>query len=1061
MIVVVADETELEGAEQIVGAAIRDWASDAGGVAVFRCHVPESRGGSVEVDALVCTPQGATVVEVKGFTARQDGTLATPPNGPWTIDDEPAALYHAVRVPNPFVQVRRQVFAAKNLLQQSGIFGWVNAVIALVPQPGSDITIEETRIADGYRAVLVGRDDSSALHDYFNAETGRTVRLSVADVSRVFAGLNLRHLLPAPHELAAQGFPAELDPATTSRPAAPPAVELATAAGSTTDTTDSPGAAEVATSGSARMTTRLAQATTPAFLAAIDRLAHRPHSSSRTGGPSGASDERESSSTRVESASDVHRGPTEDAPRPAEPTSERETDSSADVPSSTGSDGSLFAETAVVETAPPAEITSAPDQSASAATPPGEHAAIGSRSPVGTAGPAASASEKMSTSDETQDVLSGAEPSDSIVGPTPADDGSTAENNTGTASFDEAPTSGATPGEGTENDMPGSEDAMNDPEHRSAADADAADTASPSDTGAAAVAPSDLGAGTSATSASGGTSAGEPEVDAASPSDAADPASPRLETPSGGEIGTGAETVSGGESLDAPSGDVGSGAVLVSRSEAGDGQVADAPAGGAEDSTSARSVVSLRKNLPGSVVSGSESTAVPADAGPGERGRGTPAAGSGAPQRDPGVVFEAGSGWRSGVASYRTERADDDVAEEQRGSKSSGSAGVRAALGGAAVVAAAGAATRAAGASGRSDRESEDQRAVVREGHQEPHEAEETTRESRRDQRESFGATQESPRDARESYGNPQDPNARPRESYQDPYASPHESYQTPPDPYENQQAAHQNPQDPYANPQGAYQNPQDPYGNTEHWTDWVERDRRAQRPTFASRVRERLRGGDGPSLLERWRNRPVRDRGERTRRLRVGPGLGLVLFIVLFGAGLFAITAVQASRFEMSDYDRMCGERKPFPNAAAYESGGPRPIYLSGSLAEMVISDSAGAWHPRDTSSVQLIACMTQLDLRDIVQTCQYAPAPGSPIGRTVNLFRAGYEIVVYEAHSGREVARANMVGERYSIDPSNTDPDRCRAAADAPDYLGRRLGQPSAAQVTGFLAPLVGTDR
>lgn len=194
---------------------------------------------------------------------------------------------------------------------------------------------------------------------------------------------------------------------------------------------------------------------------------------------------------------------------------------------------------------------------------------------------------------------------------------------------------------------------------------------------------------------------------------------------------------------------------------------------------------------------------------------------------------------------------------------------------------------------------------------------------------------------------------------------------------------------------------------------------------------------------------------------MRIGPGVGLILFIVLFGAGFFAITAVNASRFEMSDYDRMCGDRKPFPNAAEYQRDGARPIYLSGELATMVAASESSAWRPSDTSSVQLIACMTQVSLGDLVVTCQYPPAPGEPIGRTVNLFRATYEVAVYELRTGREVARATMIGERYSADPANTDPDRCRGAADAPDYLGRRLGQPSTAQVTGFLAPLVHADR
>ncbi|WP_167659964.1 NERD domain-containing protein [Nocardia mangyaensis] len=940
MIVVVADETELEGAEQIVGAAIRDWASDAGGVAVFRCHVPESRGGSVEVDALVCTPQGATVVEVKGFTTRQDGILATPPNGPWTIGDEPAALYHAVRVPNPFVQVRRQVFAAKNLLQQSGIFGWVNAVIALVPQPGSDITIEETRIADGYRAVLVGRDDSSALHDYFNAETGRTVRLSVADVGHVFAGLNLRHLLPAPHELAAQGFPAELDPATTSRPAAPPAVELTTVAGSDANAPDSPTSTEVATSGSARMTTRIAQATTPAFLAAIDRLAHRPHSSSRTGGPSGMPDDRESRSPRDESASAAPGGTVEDSP-----------------------------------------------------------------------------------------ATGGADAPDSGAGAAPSDDAPDLANSSDAAAFGSAH-SDVIPDDDAENDTSGSEDAVNDPERTAAADtapAPAEGTAGQTpteETDTRTTSGDELGAATL-------TFGGPATVTTSSHG-------PVAPTPDD-EILTGAMPTTSGKSRDAARSETGSGAAPFNEPGVGEPEGGTAPAG----------VVSLRKELPDEVSAAASasqgSAATPGDsesAGPGERelsGRGVPE--DARPPGDSGVVFEAGSGWRSGVASYRTARADDEAAGKQREPESSGSTGVGVAVGGAAVAAATGAAGAAAASraipekTSRSDLESEGGHTVAQEESREPHEAYGTTQEPHRDPREPSATTQDSFRDTGESYG-----------STQDPYGDPHESYQ--------------DPRGPYTSPQGAYRNPQESYGNTEHWSDWVEHDRPAQRPTWASRVREQLRGGDGPSLLERWRNRPVRDRGERRRRLRVGPGLGLVLFIVLFGAGFFAIAAVQASRFEMSDYDRMCGERIPFPNAAAYESGGVRPIYLSGALAEMVIPDRTGAWHPRDTSSVQLIACMRQLDLRDLVQTCQYAPGPGVPVGRTVNLFRASYEIVVYEAHSGREVARADMVGERYSADPSNTNPDRCRAAADAPDYLGRRLGQPSAAQVTGFLAPLVGTD-
>ncbi|MEU4646750.1 NERD domain-containing protein [Nocardia fluminea] len=751
VIVVVADESELEGAEQIVGAALRDQAFRAGGVAVFRCHVPESRGGSVEVDALVCTPQSVTIVEVKGFTARQEGTLATPPNGPWTIDGEPAALYHAVRVPNPFVQVRRQVFAAKSLLQQSGIFGWVNAVIALVSQPGAEITIEETRIADGYRAVLIDRDDVGALHDYFQAESGRTVRLGIDDVTRVFGALNLGHLLPSPDELTAQGFPAALDPATTSRPVAPTAVELGSP--SETASSDTAPNSPAAPSGSAR-------ASTPAFLAAIDRLAHRTASASAR---------------------------PEDSPAPAR------TERAAASPSPSED----FAETQAAES---------DDKALSAA-------AIG---PI-------------------DDPAPGHETGDQVTN------------------------------ENSPPDSPGED--------------------SPPD----------------------GTSEHEATPEVAAPH---------------------SESVTRAEPFDdatvdlnrSPSGE---------RAESSDGE--------------SESTVSLSKS-----VASSESGAI----------------------EDPAI---------GGVERHESPPGHAKTAASAPADEAPGTGpAVGAAVGTAAAIGAATAigTTRSTSASG---------------------------------------------------------------------------SWSTPSQAYTPSVAPS------YRSPE-----PEAPQQHPEHWSEWIEHDRAARKPTLSDRWRS-WRRGSGPSLRERWHNRPVRERTTPPRRrLRVGPGVALLLFIALFGAGFFAITAVQASRFEMSDYDRMCGEdKKPFPNAAPYERDGARPIYLSGELTAMVHPDDPDAWNPDDPSTVQLIACMKQLELRDLVQTCQYGPSPGAPIGRTLNLFRATYEIAVYELHTGREVAKATMLGERYSGNPANTDPDRCRAAADAPDYLGRRLGQPSTAQLTGFLAPLVHAPR
>ncbi|MEV6213199.1 NERD domain-containing protein [Nocardia sp. NPDC051833] len=874
MIVVVADETELEGAEEVVAAAIREWAaSEVGGVAIFRCHVPESRGGSVEVDALVCTPQGATVVEVKGFTARQDGVLATPPNGPWTVDGAEAALYHAVRVPNPFVQVRRQVFAAKNLLQQSGIFGWVNAVVALVPQPGAQITLEEARIADGYRAVLVERDDSSSLRDYFHAETGRTVRLNVNDVRRVFAALNLSHLLPSRVALADQGFPARLEPSTSTR-AAPAAAGL----GQAEEGETAPGR------GASRVGTRVAQASTPGFLAAIDRLTHR----SRT-----SADTEESGPAARESA--------DQAPSTVSATSD---DTAGHSEESNG---------AVAPLAGLVSMAATEDDSQTALTPRTE---VSAELPDDTAGEPEQAAESAASP--------GADLAEHAADATPAPD---------TEPVRATPSA---PGSGTETAPP---DAVENTEERHPVAAEP--TRSPAhETGAADPTPDDI--------------------------DAHDPENP-LTPVASPTVGTLPERTDA--TTEEPTDDE-----VVTEVHGPDGS-ADQPDTGVEVSGSAED---------GSAPSPDETAIAPAE--PDESVTGTDV-----------TAATPVSGEDAGEAVSLVKSTDDRSAESPLDSPSV-------------------AASNFAAPGDDSDAEV-------------PHEVEPT-----------MADDDDWPEDE-----GPDDP------AYLAPgYAAAAGTAAT-------AWSASS------GSPDSAHHGGAERFDDTDHWSDWVDQDRTPARPAATNRSQERVssRSG-GPSLLERWRNTPVRERRPRERRrLRIGPGIGLLLFIALFGAGFFAITAVQASRFEMADYDRMCDDRKPFPNAAEYQRDGARPTYLSGDLATMVATNSSPAWHPTDPATVQLIACMRQTSLGDLVQTCQLPAAPGSPIGRTVNLFRATYEITVYELRTGREAGRAIMVGERYSADPANTDPDRCRAVADAPDVLGRRLGQPSTAQVTGFLAPLVHADR
>ncbi|MFE3544545.1 NERD domain-containing protein [Nocardia sp. NPDC059177] len=1037
VIVVVADETELEGAEQIVGAAVQDWAPGAGGVAIFRAHVSESRGGSVEVDALVCTPQGATVIEVKGFTERQAGILATPPNGPWTVDGAPAALYHAVRVPNPFVQVRRQVFAVKNLLQQAGIFGWVNAVVALVPQPGSQITLEEARIADGYRAVLVDRDDSTALRDYFHAETGRTMRISVNDVRRVFEALNLTHLLPTRVALADQGFPARLQPSGTGRPAEQPPIDL----GQDEDTDEIP-----TTGGSRWSGSRLAHASPPAFLAAIDRLTHRPQPPTGTDSPTTGADSpvREADSPQPDPANTPVTAETAPASDPGTDITDPDTATTPD-----GADG-LRAGTVPddgdqlrPETTPDGDDALGPD----AAPAGGEETA--SRPPTAdddsrtTTPPAGEGERPVGTAPESgTGRVEKALPLDGVGEAGPAD-----------STADAGSTPAASPLESIEPDGAAdlrAETVLDGDEERSADLAPTGDNdfhgattaagggerpADPSPTGG-----HDLHAGT--------TSADDDEVRT------------RYSPTSGADSRTEAAPHGGDEPPADPAPDDGTGVI---EPESGDTVPADLPVGA--ESKPAVSLIKSTAPVDPARVAAEDSAAI--DSRPADD-QGPHAVPGSLRSENAGHGTQPGNGGREGS---RTESADPAGAVLGSPGYDDAGQGPWADDGGRDEPADHG----DHGGSG------DDHGRYASTGHDDQEASASENRGGSGDDHGHYPSTGNSDQGVPGGENRGASGGGERREAWAD-------DGDTWADDEEGSSggssggyaavgaagvaagalgaAAWSSSSDDPRSSQRSAPAPGEQFDDSEHWSDWVDHERAPVSPVAAGRVREPgRRTARGGSLLERWRNTPVRER-ERSPRAgwlpRIGPGIGLVLFIALFGAVFFTINAVQASRFVMSDYDRMCGaDRKPFPNAAAYERDGPSPIYLSGGLGDMVTERDARAWRPSDPSTVQLIACMSQLELRELVQTCQYAPAPGEPIGRTVNLFRASYDVVVYELRTGREVARATMLGDRYSADPANTDPDRCRAAADAPDVLGRRLGQPSAGQVTGFLAPVVHPDR
>ncbi|MFF0544278.1 NERD domain-containing protein [Nocardia thailandica] len=1376
MIVVVADGTELDGAEQVVGRAMRDWDPSIGGVAVFRCHVPEYRGGSVEVDALVCTPRGVTVVEVKGFTARQNGTLVTPANGPWKVGDDLAALYHPDRAPNPFLQVRRQVFATKNLLQRAGITGWVNAVITLLPQPWARVAYDETRLADGYRVLIADRNGCVALREYFRSEIGRTVRLSIDDVATVFHTLNLDHLLPSPEDLAAHGFPDEFQtvgdrrpaperaagpgflaaidrlgrgdsgssadgreagttPETDTRPVinlrkdadierelaadaahgspasraagssnkiavgslgaggtgAGTAGERASSGGDSGDDRDAPGAGDTGerTVPDPRETVRgvdgarpdtgdAPRATSPG-----DEADHgRDESPAGEGGPAVDGTDREQGASRgrlrgivtgVAAAGVIGAGAAAlarkrrsaregdaqadrsddgtDVDRAAEPRADHPTERPAELDraapgaeSDDGLDVSGGEDTGARVTAldvpgdgeagaPDTAGTRAAIEADAADTRDGDAAdgrSLGARRGAGP-GPGIGSPTAPEVGEATartgvpahggHEADPGADPGDA---PTTGA-GATATADHGHDRADTAPGAQVIAGRGDEAEEREGEVVAGTGASAREADADPRDAAA---TGAGAGATADHGHDEADTAAGAGTIAGRKDDLADTAGAAADRRTRSSEgvadeagavgdrRPGDAEAGTAFDTR---DAVEAASAAAGTRTAAESDPAAGgDGQD--------NDTADRRSVDTETRTPPETDTATGESEQDNDTAG--RRGADTGAAGRSAGERrandgrggEPAEADAAGDGEadthgdarpadsdgddrveervgdgrdrkqaadarvaatetddapdRGGRA--RADSADSDVEEDddvQSGRTLRGVAAGAALAGavGAGVLAARAARSRRDDDHDRDQDQDQDQDRDRLDGRDLGSERDDTERTSS-DEGRSLGADGDEWGDARriapeedrfpdadnDAHAAGRDHaerNAPARDRFPDTSTderdtgrdhtrgtaseearhSDHADYADHADGDDDERGAgwrgerqrddrdesgrrhlgawraHDDERDDadgyavdaddydgrdhddasgyddrepgtdpddgraYDDSPGGHFHARTAEGEFDHvdgafqqlrgepvpaasgGAQWWQPNQPAPapkwRPELPGFVRGRGRSGPGRA----GRAAKVARQAPARRRPRIGPGIGLVLVLVLFGATFYGVTAVAASRFVVADYDRLCGdETKTFPKAAEFADAGARPVRLAGDLAGMVPAGGP-AWHPEDPGEVQLVACLRQTGMGDLVQTCWYPPSEAARVARTVNLFRATYQLVVYEARTRREVARADLVGERYSDDPASTEPDRCRAAASAPDVLGRRLGQPSSGQVTAVLAPLV----
>ncbi|SDM60235.1 hypothetical protein [Allokutzneria albata] len=203
----------LAGAEAKVAQWMRTWTGDFGlpGIAVFNAATPIGMA-----DALVLSPYGCLVLEIDGFTRRQDGALRAPAEGAWEVDGQPAALHST----NLIEEVRANVTAVRSALNAAGITtGAVPGLVVLLPTPGSEIELASEPSGD-IQVVLAPHQ--KPLRRYFHTLCKSEKVWDANTVAAAARALKLTEQVPGVLDLYQHGIPETIYAAPAAPEAAPP-----------------------------------------------------------------------------------------------------------------------------------------------------------------------------------------------------------------------------------------------------------------------------------------------------------------------------------------------------------------------------------------------------------------------------------------------------------------------------------------------------------------------------------------------------------------------------------------------------------------------------------------------------------------------------------------------------------------------------------------------------------------------------------------------------------------------------------------------------------------------
>ncbi|WP_431957812.1 nuclease-related domain-containing protein [Nocardia lijiangensis] len=200
MLVKIRPGAQLSGAEQEFVDCLRSFPTSA--FAAIDAHVGDN--GTRQIDAVLITQRGITVVEVRGFRRRQSGILSAHADEPWTISDAPAD-FDDENTANPTERLEQAVYAVKSKLERALIDpGHVCGVVALIPLRGVVVRPARTNLRSSIDVVVANVPDATELRIYLEGFAAGPRSWSADRV--ISAATALGVTAPSRAELLADGF---------------------------------------------------------------------------------------------------------------------------------------------------------------------------------------------------------------------------------------------------------------------------------------------------------------------------------------------------------------------------------------------------------------------------------------------------------------------------------------------------------------------------------------------------------------------------------------------------------------------------------------------------------------------------------------------------------------------------------------------------------------------------------------------------------------------------------------------------------------------------------------